>query len=77
MIAVLCVHPLVDIDDTLKIFSLLRQWMFALVHYPDLVCQSHVDHVAERIADIRKDLMDSLPHGLEEKLVIGVKAPTG
>lgn len=47
------------------------------VNYPDLVGQSHVDHVAEGITNIRKDLMNGLPHGLEEKLVISVKAPTG
>lgn len=51
--------------------------MFASVNYPDLVGQSHVDHVAEGITDICEDFVDGLPHGLEEKLVIGVKAPTG
>lgn len=51
--------------------------MFASFNYPDLVGQSHVNHVAEGITDIREDLMDGLPHGLEEKLVIGVKAPMG
>lgn len=49
--------------------------MFASVRYPDLVGQSHVDHVAEGITDVRKDLVDGLPHGLEEKLVVGVEAP--
>lgn len=43
--------------------------------YPDLVGQSHVDHVAEGVADVREDLVDGLPHGLEEVLVVGVKAP--
>ncbi|TNN77266.1 hypothetical protein EYF80_012573 [Liparis tanakae] len=37
--------------------------------------QQVADGAADGVADVREDLVDRLPHGLQEELVIGVKAP--
>lgn len=42
--------------------------------YLDLIGQGHVNHVAERIADISEDLVNGLPHGLQEEFVLSMKA---
>lgn len=42
--------------------------------YLDLIGQGHVNHVAERIADISEDLVNGLPHGLQEEFILGMKA---